>query len=449
MLFLFLIILLIYALNAFYNGKRTISVLILIGFMTNLYQVLPDEMLLNYPLKKVNDFAILYIAALAFFQFIHGKISFFKIRDKEISWVKWYILYLTFNFTYTILTNKEEFGYSFITFRNFIPIWSFLVIKELTCRELKKVIQILYKITIFQCILFCLQPLLHVQLLVGFFSDNFSGDGFHRYRNIPLLCYFFTIYTVVAPNYKGWKQIAIILLMLLSIFLTGHRGIMLSFAMGGIIYLLIKRNFKLYIRVALFLILGSFIFMPMLTARFTEVNILEDIATGVSSKTSVEDMESGQTFTFRMLLLQERAQYLADHPKFLLTGVGMRHEDSPRTDREFNFRIGSNKPGSNGVWIPQQLDTGDLAWGTPLIKYGWLAIILLVVIIVKFMCFFYKNKQLNISLAALLYYLIMFFASLKNDMVISPLTFAILFLCYYTTKIKTYENSNSYIFQRT
>ena len=120
-----------------------------------------------------------------------------------------------------------------------------------------------------------------------------------------------------------------------------------------------------------FLVLGDLIF-----TRFKQADTGSDFKTLTNlnyKNLDIENDNEGGTLTFRILLLIERGEYLLHNPTYTLQGIGMRHEDSPKTQKEFNFILGSLKKKGN-EWTKEQISTGDLVWMTPLIKFGFIGI---------------------------------------------------------------------------
>jgi hypothetical protein len=118
------------------------------------------------------------------------------------------------------------------------------------------------------------------------------------------------------------------------------------------------------------------------------------------------------TFSFRVLLLTERVDYMIKHPRSAVFGLGTRHEDSPKTQKQFDFILGTdNHRGGIG-----QLSSADLVWVTPLMRFGFFGIALLLCLSWVIVIFFYKNRNISgMAMAAFLFYIFLLLTSFKND----------------------------------
>ena len=80
------------------------------------------------------------------------------------------------------------------------------------------------------------------------------------------------------------------------------------------------------------------------------------------------------TFTFRMAMLMERVFYLIENPKYLMTGVGTMHEESPSTLDQFDFLLGTiNEDSYSGKGI---IECSDITWVPIVLRYGLIGTVL-------------------------------------------------------------------------
>ena len=116
-------------------------------------------------------------------------------------------------------------------------------------------------------------------------------------------------------------------------------------------------------------------------------------------------------------MLTERIQFILEHPKYTLFGIGTRHEDSPYTENEFDFTLGSSRKNVDGDMIKiGQISSGDLAWLNPLMRFGVVGITLLICFSFFILKYLYKNrKQSDLAMSAFLFYLFLILISFKND----------------------------------
>jgi len=413
------------------KGQKRKGFLVFFFFLTKGFYFLADSWLAGAPLQAITDFALLYLLTALFIN--RGNLKFYKCLLPNYKWILVLFVYITLEFVFTLLLGREQFGYSLKMYRLYIPLLSFFLIQELDLESIKYVVKRICALVMFSVVVHSLQALFGVQLLF-FASVLDSGTGTLRYANIPELCYFVLIYLSVTLSVADWKNIVLLFVCMTSLVLSQHRGPMISYVMVMTLYVIMARSGKKIIGYGMVAIIVLLFAGNYISNRFVGSDTGSDIKTVFSmspskSNTPADKHEMG-TFTFRVLLLTERAAYLIDNPKYLLTGVGVRHEDSPRT-KEFDFKLGTAYSDETGNEQLLQIISCDLAWLTPLMLFGVIGIFL-------FLKFTFKNiKYLfafrcssDIFMSAFLYYIFLFLTSLKNDFIfgMQHITFMVLII---------------------
>lgn len=434
MIFLILFaIILGYAIFSYNVGKKRIGILIYFFFISNGFYLIPDSVIAGFPINKLSDFGTLYLVYVAFQLYIvkHERIKQLGFEQK---WWGILFLYLTFSFLWTVATGTEIFGMSLAMYRTYFCFLSFILFQRLNEKDLKWIFQKVVLITLIATILYIVQPVLGFQTLVSGGIISEEGGG-RRYRNISYLTYYLLIFYTVTLKFSSFKKIILLLVCLFALALTQHRGIMIGYVVTVLLYLLMERKLKQLfqfsiIGLVLFFAVGSFVF-----ERFERADTGSDFKALVNlnyKQLNFEEGDEGGTLTFRILMLIERGTYLIENPQYLLQGVGMRHEDSPNTQRDFDFYLGSMKKQGGDDWIKEQISTGDLVWVTPLIKFGYLGLFLYVFVTYLMVSFFYRNKNRMgaFSQIAFYYYLLLVFISFKNDQLFSSIHLFMIFLLY-------------------
>lgn len=415
--------------SLYISGRKSRGFLVFFFFLSKGYGLLGDSWLLGAPLQTITDFALLYIIVV-FIINIKNK-EFYRCDFRNYRWILILFIYISFELCFTIVQGKELLSYSLKVYRNYIPLLSFYLIQELGSNSLKFIIKRISVFVMIMVVLHSLQALLGVQLL---FASSIleENNGMMRYSNIPELSFFILIYLSITLSMSNIKGIWLLLFCLASLILSQHRGPMIGYVLVISLYLFLERKGQKIIGygvVALFVVLvaGSYI-----GSRFSDSDTGADIRTvfSMNATTSYDqyDRRDMGNFTFRVLLLGERIAYLVDNPKYLITGVGMRHEDSPNT-KEFNFQLGTAKIDDSGNSELLQIISGDVAWQTPLMLLGLMGIFLYLKFSFMNVRFLYKcRKMAPLFMAAFLYYVYLFIVSFKNDFVFSPLHITFLVL---------------------
>lgn len=433
MIFAFIfVILLFFAIKWYHDGEKKRGAVIYFFFLSNGFYVVPYDVLGSLPINKLTDFGTLYLIYVALSRY-WGHTSRLKSTGYEMKWFGWLFVYLTILFLWTVALNQEIFSMSLATYRTYFCLLSFLILQELNKEELKWVFKTVMVITIIATILYIIQPVIGIKTIaLGSISET-NSSGLARYRNIPYLAYYFLVFATLTLKFTSIKKILLFLLFAVALVLTQHRGIMIGYMLAVSIYLLMERKVKLLMQYAgigliLFLTVGS-----VILERFTEAETKSDFK-AVSNlnykKVDITNNNEGGTLTFRILMLIERADYLLQHPQYLLQGVGMRHEDSPYTQRDFDFTVCSRKR-MGSKWGFEQISTGDLVWVTPLIKFGLIGLGFHIVITILMILFFFRHRQQSLfAKIAFYYYLLLILISFKNEQLFSPIHLFMIFLAY-------------------
>lgn len=171
-----------------------------------------------------------------------------------------------------------------------------------------------------------------------------------------LLNNFYTI-----KSYIKWPCVAIIVG---EMILTASRSLFIAYALSAV-FVLFLYDSKVNLKKLLYLtiLVGGIVFLfssdNVLTKRF--MNSREDLTSLSSGSSKVNG-----NFSFRVLLLQERIEYINKKLQYVVFGMGNIQE------KDFHhkvFKIGV-RWGNDLV----QLDTGDIAWAVLILRLGYVGI---------------------------------------------------------------------------
>lgn len=436
--FILCFFLFLYAIRENERGNKVISTFIFFLFISSGFGFFHERWLHGIPINKYSDFAIFYIF---YILLRYKKTTFFSNTIYKLFGVL--VLYSTISFIFTIITKTEIFSFSLKTYRMYILSLSFVVFRGLNKQELKKLLYLTCLSTVIAAIVYVTQPLHKLPILDRMVDiDNYllNKGGYVRYRNIPELLYFVTCFALIAFKLSNIRSVLLLSLCGMSIVLTQHRAVMLGIVAIFGIYLLISRHMGKLLQFSVMGLVGFALVGSMIITRF-------NVEKGKERTTTFEDIENvftmdyrtaalsgyddeGGTLAFRVLLFVERFDYYLKHREYMLTGVGMRHADSPYTTRDFNFVLGSKKVNPDtGIWEPAQITSSDLVWLTPFMRFGLLGLFLYVLITCRMVVFFFKHRNYGIvTMSAFLYYVFLIIISMKNDMLFAYKQLALLFL---------------------
>lgn len=410
MVLLFCTIILLYGLTQYIKGRKRRGAFVFFFLLTGGFHFLN----LDWCPMKYTDFAVVYLVAVALFNILKGNRKFFKPQIKIYKVATIIGLYFSLVFIRTIILKEELFSFALASYRTYLLIFSFWLVQELKEWEIKRLLKLIASITIVSTVLFDLQPLLDIKIL------QHAVVGGTRFRNIPYLAYFFMLLATVRLDFKRMKTIALVLLFLIAMVLTQHRAVMMAYVFCVGLHLLMTKKGGRFVQYGMiglvfFLFAGEAI-MTRFEDDKSDRSTVEDIKAVVNldyeSAVNNEFENANGTFSFRVLLLTERLNYMINHPRNAVFGLGTRHEDSPKTQRQFDFILGTdNHRGGIG-----QLSSADLVWVTPLMRFGFFGIALLLYLSWVISTFFYRNRNISdMTMAAFLYYIFLLATSFKND----------------------------------
>lgn len=417
---------LLYAINCYQKKDYKKGCLVYFFFVTEGFHLFPKDILGGFPINKITDFALIYLIFVITTKYINGKLRSYNEIYKVYGIL---FLYISFIFVLSIINHSEYFSYALQTYRNYFHFLSFFLIVDLEKNDMIWLFKKIFFVTLLTTLLYIQQPLTDIQFTYSAGIGESEDGGLQRYRNLPFIAYCFLIYSTIFIDYTKLRTVLLCLTFIIMLVLSQHRGIMIGYVISISVFLIFSRQFK---KVFQLFVIGIIIFVSfgtIISERFEQSNTSDDI-TNIFD-TNINDVSNFQTgdgtLSFRIFLLMERFMYLYDNPKHLLCGIGMRHEDSPKTN-EFNFVLGSFKTVDEQM-VKQQISSGDLVWMTPLFRFGLLGFCFYLMITILSLLYF-KNHFDDTMFAkgAFCYYLLLVIVSFKNDMLFDRIHLFMVFL---------------------
>ena len=308
------------------------------------------------------NLALLFGAIILFIEW-KNKTHVFSVAKDKIALLAWLlIIYVFISFVVTLILKIELPDEAFKTFREGIfPIYYFIFRRIKPC-EYEKFFKVALRISIAWALIFFLQPF-GIHLLGGIASDKGEVARYYNYPELSLIFFLWAITTKTTLCKRA------ILVLLFGIPMLMMQGRALLFALLVIpIYL----YFNGYARkMYSFFIVGfvAFIlFAPYIASRFSIDEMIEEVSSSSSIDANSTNEDVDNNFAFRAAIVMERIEYLVDN-NYILQGIGSMNEDSPITQKRFNFRFCSIRLFQGDIWR-QQIVCGDVAFLNQLIKYG-------------------------------------------------------------------------------
>ncbi|MDR0769317.1 MAG: hypothetical protein LBE71_05385, partial [Dysgonamonadaceae bacterium] len=408
-------------------------------FLTSGFNLIPEEMTKTIFFSKGMDYAIVMLFAIVI-------IDAFCIKGylKPDRLIYLYLLFCAYLAVCIFYNKSVGVGWNdIIRTCRYHTLWlAYLVFRRLPEVRLEILLKYLFLVTFFCSILFILQIFLNESILnegaVG--SVNLFGIKIRRFYNQPDMLHFFVFIAIYCNPFKGAAKHVTTAILVITLLAAFHRSLigffLLSVALGYIIQLPRLQRIKTLTVASVFLVfLISFAGYKFVHSR-TCVDI-QRVMSGNIVDTEI-DMDDESTFTFRIMHLLERNQYLLDNPVAMFTGAGLMTEDSKLTYSLFDFDVGLTEELSGQT---VQLDTGDISYSVLFLRYGYLGTLLNLALFIYLTVFFYKRRRNAYGLASFLFLVMSFGTSFFSGNLIMPITFVLPLITFCIIK-KTEDPEN-------
>ncbi|ADE81343.1 hypothetical protein SAMN02745192_0655 [Xylanibacter ruminicola] len=401
------IILVAIAFLSFCSRKYIVFLICYLGLMTKLFLLDTSEVITfrGEDICVFLNFALLPIAI-----FRNNKILDWN-NGRIWKWVYVYIAFILLEFVLTVITGADSFLYSLKVVRVPLMMVGYFLFVSIPLKDYEKFLRILFAITIIQTFLFFLQYL-GINLLADALTNESNSDilGIDVKMNIPTFAFFFIFYALKARSLQERSKILLFTVMMLIVFLTYARGWILSIILG-LAYYIVKlgnKKRKLILLFSLILLIPiSTIFIGKKTSEQGGVSTSGDLIGVFSNINNLSNVDEGNgTFSFRIAMLTERVLYLAENPRYLLTGVGTMHEDSPSTLSRFRFYIGTRN--DERYYGRCLIESGDITWVPIVLRYGLIGVFIHAMLFVIMIGEAKKRKDVLFVLAPLYFSLVFF-----------------------------------------
>lgn len=412
-----MILLLSYALFILFwiKKKRALSFIFLYAAVTNVFNL--KNAATNFDLTYLS-FAVGTYAVISYMR--SRKTKFFSLNVENC--VLWLYFFIGVHSFATMLLGIDTPKYSFIVFRQWGLIGVFLLFRNFSIKEIDQTLKYLLVVSIIWLVFYYLQ-------FVGL--DIFVRERFKTLfkRNIPHLSLFFAVYVFFLTSPKKW--LAFIPFVYTSV-TAGARGALVG-VVGAFIffYALIKRSKKIFLLGIFVLLCQNLIldfFQNEMFSRNGGNSFFDEIKNGFNlDYKSFRGMHVDGTFAYRTKYLYERFDYLLEHPIYIPFGIGSIFEASPNNHMHFYIQ-------SSGI-----IETDDLFWAAPLLRYGFFGVGLYILFFVTYFRFFSRhNLNDRMVKVGIVFFLTLLFTSMETWSFAVPTNIMAMGMCFYRVK-KQYE----------
>jgi len=310
---------------------------------------------------------------------------------------------------------------------------AYLVFRNLSKVQLESLLKYLFVVTVICSILYLFQIFLDQTILNEGAKSTVKlfGMKIPRFYNHPDMIYFFVFMAIYYNPFKGMMKYATTAILVTALLAAFHRSLIGSFfvavALGYILQLPRLQRIK---TLSIASVLAVFIIV-FAGYKFVHSRTFIDIQRVVSgnvidTEIDINDLQES-TFTFRILHLIERNQYLLDNRKAMLLGAGLMTEDSKMTSSMFDFDVGLLEELSGQT---NQLDSGDISYSVLLLRYGYLGTLLSLILFIYLTVIFYKKRENKYAFFSFLYFVTSIGISFFSANFLMPITFVLPLITY-------------------
>ncbi|MDR2385844.1 MAG: hypothetical protein LBD80_09355 [Tannerella sp.] len=421
----------LFAIALYIWDRKIPALLIFFLLLTSGFNLIPEEMTESLFFSKGMDYAIVML-------FVIVVIDAFCIKGylKPDRLIYLYLLFCAY-LAVCIFYNKFITGVGWseiIRTCRYHFLWvACLVFRSLSKARLEVLLKCQFLVTFFCSVLYLLQIFLDESIFNegAVSSVELFGMKITRFYNQPDMLHFFVFMAIYCNPYKGMVKYVTTAILVIALLAAFHRSLTGSFlvavAVGCMIQLPRLQRIKI-LTVASVVSVFVVVFAGYMFVHSRTFIDIQRVASGnvVDAEIDIEDLQAS-TFTFRIMHLLERNQYLLDNPVAMFTGAGLMTEDSKMTYSLFDFDVGLAEELSGQT---VQLDTGDISYSVLLLRYGYLGTFLNLLLFVYLAVFFYKNRKNKYGLSSFLFLIMSFGTSFFSANLIMPITFVLPLITY-------------------
>lgn len=426
-----MLLVLLLAIIWFATGKKRLSLLAFFALLTNGFMLVPDIAYTVVANLKPSDYGILYIISVSIIAYIKNK-DCYKDRLYLPRYTIFLLSFLFVSYLVSVFLYHIPAFESLKYVRKYILLLAPFAFALYTTEEIEDTIKTLFKITVIQCVLYLLQPILDMQLLTGTYTEGqtslFGIISIPRFYNIPLYLWFFIYYLCYKHDTSDKYRFFLVILMFLPVIVSMHRSHLIAYISVFILSAAIVHLRKSLPLVVILLVIAV-PFSSMVSDKLARNESLTDIKGAF--EIDYEDFSVGQdgeaTFTFRVMHFYERMDRVLEKPITTLFGLGYMAEGSNYSNANFDFFIGLEDEETGDTY---QFDTADIAWSEMIVRLGFGGIIVFLLYYISLMLSFMKDRSAGYNRSAYCGMILLLILSLTSMMIMDMSNMVLLLAVY-------------------
>ena len=334
-----MLLVLLLAIIWFATGKKRLSLLAFFALLTNGFMLVPDIAYTVVANLKPSDYGILYIISVSIIAYIKNK-DCYKDRLYLPRYTIFLLSFLFVSYLVSVFLYHIPAFESLKYVRKYILLLAPFAFALYTTEEIEDTIKTLFKITVIQCILYLLQPILDMQLLTGTYTEGktplFGIISIPRFYNIPLYLWFFIYYLCYKHDTSDKYRFFLVILMFLPVIVSMHRSHLIAYISVFILSAAIAHLRKSLPLVVILLVIAV-PFSSMVSDKLARNESLTDIKGAF--EIDYEDFSVGQDGEAQNALNQVRTRAKMSP----VTATGTKLRDAIRQERRLELAFEQNR----------------------------------------------------------------------------------------------------------
>ncbi len=441
-IFIFLVFL---AWILYLRQERVYTMVIFFFFLTSGFQLIPEEtMSLMTGFSKGTDYALVLMAGCIGINFIFSKGRYLR-TDGFFFWMCLFLAFLVICILYSVSSGASSIKEAIQVSRQYFLVLSYLIFRNMTKEELKRLLIIVFYVSLVISCLYILQAILSTAILVGASYAKLPLGDFviHRYYNQPLTLYLCTFLAMYTNLTRGGIRLFSLFIFLTAIVLGFNRSgtgcFLIVWFLGYVLHLSKVKQVR-------FTVLIIAISVPAIVVwghNFMKTRTYEDIQALIDGRYADSNIDLyamySSTFAYRAGHLFERINYLEENPTACFVGAGLIPEDSPAAGK-FNFILGLQ---NEKTGLPYQLETPDITYSALFMRFGYLGSAIFMMLYIYMLYFFFRNRSNQYAFTSFLFLTLSIGISFFSSNLLFPVYFVMpLLMMNLVSKELDFEKEN-------
>lgn len=435
-----MLLVLLLAIVWFATGKKRLSLLAFFALLTNGFMLVPQEAYTVVANLKPSDYGILYCLSVAAIAYARNR-NYYKGEAYFPPFTRVLLLFLAVSYLVSVSLYHIPAFESLKYVRKYMLLLAPAVLCLFSREELEDTVKVLFKVTLVQCFLYLLQPILKTQILTGHSTEGvtsfFGLFSIPRYYNVPVYLWFFLFYACYRKGVDEKKRLLQVAFMFLPVLVSMHRSHVAAYIVVLILgYAVVRMRKMLPLIIGLMIIIIPF--AGIISNNVERNKSVMDIAGAF--EIGYEDFDPGNdgeaTFTFRIMHFLERFDRTMEKPETAIFGLGYMADGSNYANANFDFFIGLEDEETGDVI---QFETADIAWSEMIVRLGLAGIAVYLLYYIALMLRFLKERESEYGRSAYCGMAVLLILSFTSVMIMDMSNMVLLLAIYEILKNKNKE----------